>query len=182
MKKFYLKAKIKNFRLFGNSAGFTLIEVLASMVILSVGILGLASVVNSVNQYQNLAKNMTLATMHTTNKLEEIKRKGTNEPTGGAFGFNYLVDGTVNGYLNGYATPNNWTRSSSDTINGFTRKWVLTVYPATAQATEDFTNPNTINMVDVVVTTSWVDGKGNTKSVDAATVLHKRQFFNGSGS
>ena len=171
------KTKLKIFRPLENPAGFTLIEVLASMVILSVGILGLASAVTSVNQYQNQSKNTTLATMHTTNKLEEIKRMGTNEPTGGAFGFDFLIDDGVNGYLNGYAAPDIWTRSSSDTINGFTREWELTVYPVTAQATEDFTDPTQIHMVEVVVTTSWVDAKGGTKSVEIATVLHRRQFI-----
>lgn len=178
MKKNNLKTKFKNFLPFGNSAGFTLIEVLASMVILSVGILGLASAVNSVNHYQNQSKNVTLATMHTTSKLEEIKRRGTNEPTGGIYGFDYLVDDGANGYMNGYAAPDAWTRSSSDTVNGFTRNWELTIYPTTAQATESFTNPGTIHMVDVAVTTSWVDGKGKTKSVQAGTVMHRRQFIN----
>jgi len=172
------KIKFKIFRPFGNSAGFTLIEVLASMVILSVGILGLASAVNSVNQYQNQSKNTTLATMHATSKLEEIKRFATNEPTGGIFGFGYLVDDTVNGYLNGYAAPDDWTRSSSDTIDGFNREWELTVFPVTAQATEDFIDPTQIRMVEVVVTTSWVDAKGNAKSVENATVMHRRQFVN----
>lgn len=177
MKKINFKNKFKFFRPFGNSAGFTLIEVLASMVILSVGILGLASSINSVNQFQNQSKNMTLATMHTTSKLEEIKRKGTNEPTGGAFGFDYLVDDSANGFLNGYTAPDDWTRTSSDTINGFTRTWQLTIYPASAQASESFTNPDTIHLVDVAVTTSWVDEKGNTKTAQAGTVMHRRQFF-----
>ena len=176
MKKNNFKTKFKNFHLFGNSAGFTLIEVMASMVILSVGILGLASAVNSVNQYQNQSKNVTLATMYTTNQLENIKRLATNEPTGGNFGFGFLVDDT-NGFLVGYLTPDDWTRTSSVTVNGFTTNTVFTIFPAGAQATEDFTNPNTIHMVDVGVTTSWVDKKGNTKSVQVGTVLHRRQFI-----
>ncbi len=178
MKKFNFRTRLKIFLPFGNAAGFTLIEVLASMVILSVGILGLASSINSVTQFQNQSKNMTLATMHTTSKLEEILRKGTNEPTGGAFGYDYLVDDSTNGFLNGYAAPDDWTRSSNDVVDGFSRSWVFTIYPASAQATESFVSPGTIHMVDIGVTTSWVDENGNTKSVQSGTVMHRRQFVN----
>ena len=127
MKKINFKTQFEILLPFGNSAGFTLIDVMASMVILSVGILGLASSINSVTQFQNESKNMTLATMHTTSKLEEIKRVGTNEPTGGAFGYDYMVDDTAKGFLNGYAAPDDWKRSSNEVINGFTRNLVLTV-------------------------------------------------------
>jgi len=177
MKNFNFKPQFNIFLPLGNSAGSTLIDVMASMVILSVGILGLASSVTSVTQYQNLSKDMTLATMHTTSKLEEIKRVGTNEPTGGAFGYDYMIDDTAGGFLNGYAAPDDFTRSSNDVINGFTRTWQLTIYPANAPAAENFTNPDAIRMVDVQVTTSWVDDKGNTQSVQAGTVMAKRQFF-----
>ena len=88
-----------------NEAGFTLLEVLISMVIMTVGILGILSSVNSVNHFQRHSRDMTMATMHATNKLEEIKRVATNEPTGGAFGFNYFVNDGATGFLNGYGTP-----------------------------------------------------------------------------
>ncbi len=159
-----------------NDAGFTLIEVLISMTLMTVGILGLLSSVNSVNHYQRHSKDMTLATMHSGNKLEEIKRTATNEPTGGAFGFGYLVDDT--GYLTGYTAADDWTRSSSDTVDGLTRNWSLSVYPASAQtAAQSFLIPGAIRMVEAVVTTSWTDEQGNAKNVVVATVLHRRQFL-----
>ncbi len=179
MKKINRITKFRDFLPFGNSAGFTMIEVLASMVILSVGILGLASSINSVTHFQRYSKDLTSATMHTTAKLEEIKRMGTDEPTGGAFGFLYLVNDTT-GYLNGYAAPDDWNRVSPDdttTYPGFSQVAELTVFPAGAQATQDFTDPSSIDMVDVQVTTTWVDDRGNSHEVQAGTVIHKRRFF-----
>ncbi len=164
-----------------NSDGFTLIEALVSMVILSVGILGLAASVNSVNHFQERSRDVTLATMHMTNELENIKRFATNEPTGGNFGFGYLVD-SVNGLVstaNGYAATSATVRTASVvTPDGFTVETILTVFPGPppVPAVEDFTVPNSITMVDAQVTSSWVDDRGNNNSVVAGTILHRRQF------
>ena len=163
-----------------NPRGFTMLEVLISMSIFAVGILGLISSVTTVMHYQRHSKDMTLATMHATAKLEEIKRRATNEPTGGAYGFSYLVKQDGTGYTAGYTAPDNFTRESSDTINGYNREWSLEIYPASAQATQSFTTPGGIRMVEAVVTVSWVDEKNDTKSVEVATVLHRRQFVGGS--
>jgi Tfp pilus assembly protein PilV len=181
MKKINLKTRFKNFCPLGNAEGFTLIEALISMVILSAGILGLAASINSVDHFQQRSKDVTLATMYMTNELENIKRFATNEPTGGTFGFGYLVD-SVNGLVspaNGYAATSTTTRTANVvTPDGFTVQTVLTVFPGPPPipAVEDFTVPNSITMVDAQVTTSWVDHRGNNKSVVAGTILHRRQF------
>jgi prepilin-type N-terminal cleavage/methylation domain-containing protein len=181
MKKINLKTRFKIFCPLGNAEGFTLIEALVSMVILSVGILGLAASVNSVSHFQQRSKDVTLATMYMANELENIKRFATNEPTGGNFGFGYLVD-SVNGLVspaNGYAATSTTTRTANVvTPDGFTVQTVLTVFPGPPPAppVEDFTVPNSITMVDAQVTTSWVDHRGNNNSVVAGTILHRRQF------
>ncbi len=164
---------------FNNPRGFTMLEVLISMSIFAVGILGLISSVTSVMHYQRHSKDMTLATMHATAKLEEIKRRATNEPTGGAYGFSYLVKQDGTGYTAGY-TGTNFKKESSDVIDGYNRAWSLEIYPASVQGTQSFTDPGGIKMVEAVVTASWVDEKGETKSVEVATVLHRRQFVGGS--
>jgi len=71
-----------------NQKGFTLIEVLISMVILTVGIFGLIKTASSVIFFQTNSKMITQATLKTANTIEEVKRFSTNEPTGGSFGFN----------------------------------------------------------------------------------------------
>ena len=159
-----------------SQAGFAMLEVLVGMAIMTVGILGLLSSVNTVNHFQRHSKDMTLASLHAANKLEEIKRIGTNEPVGGAFGFNYLVNDTASGYLNGYTAPDDWTRSSSDTVNGMTRTWSIDIYPFQS-ANYDFTVPNLIRMVEAVVTVQWTDERGQQQNVELATVLYRRQFI-----
>ncbi len=161
-----------------NASGFTMLEVLISMSIFAVGILGLISSVNSVMHYQRHSKDLTLATMHSTAKLEEIKRRATNEPTGGAYGFDYLVRQDGTGYTAGYS-GSNFKKESSDTIDGYNRSWSLEIYPTSVQGAQTFATPATIAMVEAVVTTSWVDETGETKSVEVATVLHRRQFVGG---
>jgi prepilin-type N-terminal cleavage/methylation domain-containing protein len=164
---------------FRKDAGYTIIEVLVSIAILSVGMLGLISSANSVSHYQRQSNQLTIATLAATNKLEEIKRLATNEPTGGAFGFNYLVTDTTGGYLNGYTAPDDWTRSSSDTVNGVGRSWTVQVFPIVNDANESFLNPLSVKMVEAVVTTTWTDELGQSKNVELAAVLHRRQFVGG---
>lgn len=56
--------------------GFTLLEVMVSLVILSVGLLGLASQTVSVIKANSLSDNITRATALAEDKLEELKRLG----------------------------------------------------------------------------------------------------------
>lgn len=178
-----MKTKFDIFHPFRSSAGFTLIEALVSMVILSVGILGLSSSVNSVIRFQKQSNNLSQATLLTTQKLEDIKRIGTNElAPGGTFNFFYLVD-SANGEVslaNGYVATDPRTRTNNDNVGIFTRTWRIQVFPTTAPNTQNFNTaagPGLIDMVDVQVTTTWVDDYGNNQSVQSGTVMHKRRFF-----
>ena len=56
--------------------GFTLAEIMISLVILSVGLLGLASQTLSVIKANSLSDQMTRATVRAEDKLEELKRRG----------------------------------------------------------------------------------------------------------
>ena len=74
--------------------GVTLIEVLITLVIITVGIIGLLSSLSSVTLYNNRAQQKTLATQFIGNKMETIKRYSINEPSGGSFGYDYLISTT----------------------------------------------------------------------------------------
>ena len=156
-----------------NQEGFTLMEVLVSMVILSVGIFGLMKTASSVIYHQNNSKMTTEATLNTANKIEEIKRLSTNEPTGGSFGFNYLVTD----YLTdeGFSEIDNQTHSKSVTDGDFTTTQTLQIYPS--GTSETFDEPTTIHMLEVVVKTAWTDSRGGAKDVEMAAVIHRRQFI-----
>ncbi len=157
-------------------SGFTLIEVLISIVVLVVGIMGLLSSFNSVSHHQRNSDDNTEATMLASDQLELIKRTATNEPLGGAHGFEYFVD-DQNGFLTSYSAPDDYTRTKTESLSGgFTRKTTVSIFPPSAQSREDFTQPNTIHMVDVNVEVSWVSSSGHNKKVEIGTALQRRQF------
>jgi len=153
--------------------GFTLIELVVSMVILSVGIFGLIKTASSVIYNQDNSRLVTEATLITTNKIENTKRYGANEPTGGIYGFNYLTTD--------YLTDESFTEISDqnyrkiETEGDFTITTNLQVYPSSS--TENFDDPTSIHMLEVLVTTVWTDSRGQSKSVEMASVLHRRQFI-----
>ncbi len=157
-------------------SGFTFIEVLVAITILSVGILGLLSTSGSVSLNQRGADNMTEATMIASDQMERIKSVASNEPLGGAFGFSYFVDDT-NGFLVGYSTPDTVTRTLTETVGGnFSRTTTVTVYPNTAPANQNFTTPLNIQMVETQIDVSYTNPTGATKNIVLSTVLQRRQF------
>ncbi|MBC8282854.1 MAG: prepilin-type N-terminal cleavage/methylation domain-containing protein [Nitrospinae bacterium] len=156
-----------------NQQGITLVEVVISMAILAIGIFGLIKTANSVIFYQNNSRLVTEATMKTTNKIEEVKRFSANEPTGGVYGFNYLVTD----YLTdeGLTADDDWTYSKTEQDGDFNITWQLQVYPSGGD--EKFEDPTSIHMLEVLVTTAWTDGHGESRNVEMASVIHRRQFI-----
>ena len=173
MKNVISKAVNKLFQRGRNQQGFTLLEVVVSMGILAVGIFGLLKAADSVIFYQNNSRLVTEATMKTTNKIEEVKRFSANEPTGGVYGFNYLVTD----YLTekGLTKDDDWTYSKTEQDGDFNITWQLQVFPSGGD--EKFDEPTSIHMLEVLVTTEWTDSRGQTKEVEMASVLHRRQFI-----
>jgi len=163
-----------------SNSGFTLIEVLVSITILSFGIMGLLSTMHSVSLHQNNSDFATEATMLASDRLEEIKRVATNEPLGGVFGFSYFVDDS--GFLSGWTPQGNTGRTLTETLpDGITRTTTVSIYPV-GTAGEDFTSANvgSIHMVEVEVEVAWTNNAGVSKNVEVSTVLQRRQFITGS--
>ena len=172
IKSLYLNLKDKQH-------GFTLIETLVSISILTIGILGLISVVDSVIYYQSKSAEVTQATLFTTNKVEEIKRFSINEPSGGIYGFNYLVtDYLVDKQM---TQINEKTYSFSEVINEgpklpkMTRTVTLQTYPPEDESS--FSDPGKIDLLEAVIKTEWTDKRGNKKSVEMGSLIHKRHFI-----
>jgi prepilin-type N-terminal cleavage/methylation domain-containing protein len=156
-----------------NQKGFTLVEVLVSMLILSVGLFGLIKAADLVIFYQNNSRQVTEATMKTTNKIEQIKGFSANDPTGGAFGFDYLVTSYLTN--EGLTRDDDWTYSKTEQDGEYTISWQLQVFPS--GEAETFDDPVSIRMIEVLVTTSWIDKRSVPKELEMASVLHRRQFI-----
>ena len=56
-----------------NNSGFTLIEVLVAMVILSIGLLGTAALITGIIKSNQVSNRITTATVLAQDKMEEIK-------------------------------------------------------------------------------------------------------------
>lgn len=155
-----------------NQGGFTLIEVLISMTILAIGLFGLIKTASSVIYHQDNSRLLTEATLITTNKIENTKRYSANEPTGGAYGFNYLVSD----YLTdeSFSEINNQNYQKVETEGVFTITTDLQVYPS--GSSDNFDSPAEISMLEVLVTTEWTDSRGQSRNLEMASVLHRRQF------
>jgi prepilin-type N-terminal cleavage/methylation domain-containing protein len=172
------KKKTKNI-IFHNQAGFTLIELLISIVILTVGILGLIKVVDSVIFYQDKSRDNSRAALFVTNKIEEIKRLSTNEPAGGIYGFDYLVRDYANEI--GMDRVNDNTYSIIETIdegNGYTvinRSLTFRTYPPDEDIS--FSDPELINLLEVIVKAEWIDNKGGSQDFEMGSLIHRRQFI-----
>jgi prepilin-type N-terminal cleavage/methylation domain-containing protein len=164
---------------FHNQTGFTLIELLVSIVVLTVGILGLIKVVDSVIFYQDKSHDNSRATLLVTNKIEEIKRFSTNEPSGGIYGFDYLVRDYAND--TGMNRVNDTTYSIIETIdegNGskvINRSLTFRTYPPDENIS--FSDPELINLLEVIVKVEWIDNRGRSQDFEMGSLIHRRQFI-----
>ena len=59
-----------------NNSGFTLMEVLVAMLILSVGLLGMAALITGIINSNKLSNRISTATVLAQDKMEEIKNDG----------------------------------------------------------------------------------------------------------
>jgi prepilin-type N-terminal cleavage/methylation domain-containing protein len=159
--------------------GFTLIEILVSISILTIGILGLIKVVDSVIYYQSKSAEVTQATLLTTNKIEEIKHLSINDPSGGIYGFNYLVtDYLVDkqmSQINEKKYSFSEVMSEGSKLPKMTRTVTLQTYPPEDE--NSFSDPDKINLLEVIIKTEWIDKRGNKKNVELGSLIHKRHFI-----
>lgn len=169
-----------------SQSGFTFIEVMIAITIFSVGVLGLMTSTHTVNHGQRNSDFVTEATLIASDRLEEVKRKATNEPVGGSYGFSYFVDDQPGGFLDltDWTAVNDNVREISENngddptiLPGFTRKTTVSVYPTSVWSDEDFVIPANIHMVEVLVEVTWTGTTGSTKNLLLNTVLQRRQFI-----
>ena len=62
--------------IYDNNSGFTLMEVLVAMLILSVGLLGMAALITGIINSNKLSNRISTATVLAQDKMEDIKRIG----------------------------------------------------------------------------------------------------------
>ena len=170
--------KIIHIKTLHNQSGFTLVEVLTSLVVLTVGIFGLIKTVDTVMFYQNRSSNITRATLIVTNQIEEIKRRSVNEP-GSKYGFDYLL--TQYAADTGMVAINDTEFSiNKDHVGANGEPKIKTTLRLRTYPPGDkisFSNPDIINLVEVEVEAKWLDSKGNIRRFELGSVIHRRRFI-----
>ncbi|MEW6161755.1 MAG: prepilin-type N-terminal cleavage/methylation domain-containing protein [Nitrospirota bacterium] len=126
-----------------NPNGFTLVEVLIALAILSIGLLALAGLQVVVIKANAGSKNLTSAVILAEAKIEELKRNGFGSLTNGNF-----------------QDPNNPVNETGQAGGIFTRSWVIDNYFGSA------------DMKQIIVTLTWTDSLGN-HNIPVTTVFSR---------
>lgn len=124
-----------------NPNGFTLVELLVALVILSIGLLALAGLQVVVVKGNAGSKNLTSAVILAEAKIEELKSNG----------FGSLTNGNSQ-------DPNNPVNEIGESGGIFTRSWVIADYLALA------------DMKQITVTLTWTDSGGD-HTISVTTVF-----------
>ena len=118
--------------------GFTLIEILVAMIILSIGLLGIAGLTVGIIQGNAYSKNVTTATVIAEGRLEDIRRAG------------YVNTGTFSAGPDAVSMGGvSFSRTTSITYYNFINNNCLPSNPAS-------------NMKCVTVAVSWGNGARST--------------------
>jgi len=75
-----------------NNSGFTLMEVLVAMVILTVGLLGTAALITGIINSNKLSNRISTATVLAQDKMEDIKRIGYDNAVSGTEDYDTISD------------------------------------------------------------------------------------------
>ena len=75
-----------------NNSGFTLMEVLMAMLILSVGLLGMAALITGIINSNKLSNRISTATVLAQDKMEDIKRAGYADAADDTEDYNTISD------------------------------------------------------------------------------------------
>ena len=144
-------------------SGFTFIEVMIAMLVLSVALLGIASISSKVIQGNSFSEHFTTGTVLAQDKLEELTNldftdsslddtnAGNNSTTG-------LLGTSVTDYQETQVDANG---NAGVTGGVYTRTW--NIWDRT-----DLTNPASRKDIAVIVT--WQDATGSTRTVTVSSI------------
>lgn len=102
-----------------NAKGFTLIEILIAVTLLSIGLLGMAGLTVGIIRGNALSSEVTAATALTQDRMEDIKRLGYSNAAGSSEAYNSI---------SGYAAYRRVTMVDIDTPGVGMKTVTVTVY------------------------------------------------------
>ena len=143
-----MDTNLKNCLHFNSKSGFTLIEVLITLAIFSIGILAVASMQLSSTKNNTTSNIMTQATMLARAQIEQLK--------------NDDIASSADLTIGNHTDPNNPIDESGNTGGIFTRTWRVSAGPvATSREVEVSVNWNRRGQNRSVVLTTITRGNGS---------------------
>ncbi|KPJ92546.1 MAG: hypothetical protein AMS18_07210 [Gemmatimonas sp. SG8_17] len=106
---------------FGSDAGFTIVEVLIAMIILSVGLLGMLGATASVVRTLGEADREVAAAFYSNERLEQLNALGCDQVSNGSetrqgmYALNWTVDGAANSPVRHVVLTTTYTLSAGRT-------------------------------------------------------------------
>lgn len=144
--------------------GFSLVEVLITLVVISIGVLGHVSFQKLVYRDTSLAATRNVAAEMASAKLEDLRGFSVLETEIGRFAFEDIADNAGGGQGNGTVSVGN---------TEFTRSWTTTDYYYSSDLAAPTTSvPAGSPLPDfkaVTVTIGWQDTGGNAQTLNIST-------------
>jgi prepilin-type N-terminal cleavage/methylation domain-containing protein len=104
--------------IFKNRRGFTLLEIMITILLLTVALLGMAALTATVVKGNSYSKQVTTATMLAKDKMEQLKNTTVSSLTGGT---DYAtIDSTIQGSSTGAFYTRTWSITSGTTTTTVT--------------------------------------------------------------
>jgi len=149
MEKILSTARLKK----RNDNGFTLVEILIAIVILSIGLLGMASLTVGIINGNKFSNNVTTATTLGQDKMEDIRRLGYSGPPT-----------TETPEIEDYGTISDASGTVLPEYASYKRVTVADIYTAGTAWPPD-------GMKVITVTVYWKDNNQTERSVELKTIL-----------
>lgn len=144
--------------------GFSLVEVMVTLVVLSIGILGHVSFQKIVHRDTGLSGTRNVASNMAAEKLEDLRAFSVLKTTAGSFAYEDIATNAGGSLANGTVTVGN---------ADLTRSWTVTDYyydsDLSAPTTSVPTGSPLPDFKAVTVTISWQDVDGQAQSVIVTT-------------
>lgn len=157
------------------SSGFTLLEIMIAILIISIGLTALANLQGKLVRYSTIAKQRTLAMNLAEQQIETIQSFYTMADTGA------VACATAQTGFDDLQTCASGTTVSAGNMQ-FNLSWTVSEYVQNADGTTEIYDPNAgilrPDLKLVTIKIDWVDGQGATQDIELVDIVDATSIFN----
>ena len=157
------------------TSGFTLLEIMIAILIISIGMAALANLQGKLTRYSALAKQRTLAMNLAEQQIETMHSFYTLADTG---------EDTCATAQSGYDDLESCTDGTMVNVGNmqFNLSWAITEYVQNADGTSEiYTSDSAVLRPDlklVTIKVEWGDGQGSTQDIELVDMVDATSIFN----